>query len=242
MMRCLVIFLLVCAATCLGLLEAEEKLPADEKLTRHNRDVKRTCKENAVAYLSFEKNQILNFYKQRTRMNNHNQTTANNLEKKGEFKDAAKSFLHSLGGDISNPRCGDAGTNSSTRSLKSSHNTYDTLQNCSNSIQEACTINKETPFNQTKIDNCAFTFDQMKAAGTDCRTNSDYRNNRTAACDCWEKAAAGIEYAKKKGCISLASNTAKKVKEAKNKCLTAFAICKKAEDSANSLIHSCNSM
>merc|ERR1712066_105251 len=53
MMRCLVIFLVVCAATCLGLLEAEENLPAvkvllqpDEKLTRHNRDVKRDDKKS----------------------------------------------------------------------------------------------------------------------------------------------------------------------------------------------------
>merc|ERR1712218_448828 len=186
--------------------------------------VNNTCIENAVAALDFEKNQIQNFHKQKARVKNQNKTTGNKLGKKGEFKDAAKYLLQALGGNISNPTCGDSGTNSSTRSLKSSLNTYDTLLNCSNSIRAACTMNKDTLNTtiQTKMDTCAVIFGKSKTAATDCRTNSDYIKNGTAACDCWKKAAAGIELAKKEGCTSLTSQTAKNVKKAKNKCLTAF--------------------
>ena len=47
--------------------------------------------------------------------------------------------------------------------------------------------------------------------------------------------------AKKEGCTSLTSQTAKNVKKAKNKCLSAFGVCKKAEDAAVELIHTCMS-
>ena len=36
-----------------------------------------------------------------------------------------------------------------------------------------------------------------------------------------------------------ADNTAKAVKKAKNKCIAAFSVCKKAEDNAVGLIHTC---
>ena len=50
---------------------------------------------------------------------------------------------------------------------------------------------------------------------------------------------AGINDAKKEGCTQLSSQTAKDVKKAKNKCLAAFGVCKKAEDAAVNLIHAC---
>ena len=51
----------------------------------------------------------------------------------------------------------------------------------------------------------------------------------------------GIQVAKKEGCTALTSNTGKSVKKAKNKCLTAFGICMKAEDAAVVLIPNCMS-
>ena len=53
--------------------------------------------QNAVAALGFEKNQILNFQKQKARVRNQNRTTGNKLGKKGEFEDAAKYLLQALG-------------------------------------------------------------------------------------------------------------------------------------------------
>jgi len=198
-----------------------------------------TCLENAVNSLNFEKNQIQNFYKQKARLTNHNKTKSNKLGKKGEFADAAKYLLQALGGNISAPTCGEVGKAQKARSAKSASDTYGILTNCSESIKEACTMPKKT-FNATmkeKLDNCAFIFNKSKTAANDCRTNKDYISNGTAACSCWAKAAIGITEAKKEGCS--AEQTAKDVKAAKNRCFKAFSACKKAEDAAVGLIHTC---
>ena len=49
----------------------------------------------------------------------------------------------------------------------------------------------------------------------------------------------GIQIARNEGCTSLTSQTAKNVKKAKNKCLSAFGVCKKVEDAEVELIHTC---
>jgi hypothetical protein len=198
-----------------------------------------TCLQNAVNALNFEKNQIQNFFKQKARLQNHNKTKANKLGKKGEFKDAAKYLLQALGGNISAPTCGESGTAQKARSANSALDNYNLLINCSETIKEACTMPKMT-FNATtkaKLDTCAGIYNKSKTAANDCRTNKAYTSNGTAACDCWSKAAIGITIARSEGCK--ADSTAKAVKAAKNKCVAAFSVCKKAEDAAVGLIHTC---
>ena len=81
-----------------------------------------------------------------------------------KFKFLVYSYI--LGGNISNPSCGEGGTNSSSRSVKSSLNTYKTLLNCTNTIKEACTIETKT-INSTieaKLDSCASIFNKSKFA------------------------------------------------------------------------------
>merc|ERR1719317_401096 len=198
-----------------------------------------TCLENAVNSLNFEKNQIQNFFQTENQVTNHNKTKSNKLGKKGDFADSAKYLLQALGGNISKPSCGEVGKAQKARSAKSASDTYNQLINCSESIKEACTMPKKT-FNATmkeKLDNCAFIFNKSKTAANDCRTNKDYITNGTAACSCWAKAAIGITEAKKEGCS--AEQTAKDVKAAKKLCIAAFAVCKKAEDAAVGLIHTC---
>lgn len=198
-----------------------------------------TCLQNAVDSLNFEKNQIQNFYKQKARLQNHNKTTSNKQGKKGEFEDAAKYMLIAIGGNISNPTCGESGSAQKARSAKTAVQNYNTLLNCSNSIHEACTMPKSV-FNETKaklLDTCANVYNKSKFAADDCRTNKAYLTNGTAACDCWSKAAFGITAAKQFGCS--ATSTAKQVKQTKNKCIAAFGDCKKAEDAAVALIHTC---
>jgi len=226
------------------------KRKMNQKKSKRNRNLGRqsscgteqvndTCLENAVNSLNFEKNQIQNFFKQKTRLQNHNKTKSNKLGKKGDFAESAKYLLQALGGNISKPSCGEVGKAQKARSAKSASDTYKQLINCSESIKEACTMPKKT-FNATmkeKLDNCAFIFNKSKTAANDCRTNKDYITNGTAACSCWAKAAIGITEAKKEGCS--AEQTAKDVKAAKKLCIAAFAVCKKAEDAAVGLIHTC---
>jgi len=221
----------------------QRKAKRNRKLGRQSscgtEQVNDTCLENAVNALNFEKNQIQNFYKQKARLTNHNKTKSNKLGKKGEFAEAAKYLLQALGGNISAPTCGEVGKAQKARSAKSASDTYEILTNCSASIKEACTMPKKT-FNATmkeKLDNCAVIFNKSKTAANDCRTNTAYISNGTAACSCWAKAAIGIVAAKKEGCS--AEQTAKDVKAAKNRCFKAFSACKKAEDAAVGLIHTC---
>merc|ERR1711936_1031825 len=129
----------------------KEKLKKNKKKTRKGKgqksprlegrivcgetQVNETCLQNAVDALNFEKNQIQNFFKQKARLANHNKTTGNKLGKKGEFLDAAKYMLIAIGGNISNPTCGESGTANKARSAKSAVENFNTLLNCSATIK-----------------------------------------------------------------------------------------------------------
>merc|ERR1711962_1615417 len=194
-----------------------------------------TCLLNAVNALNFEKNQIQNFFKQKARLENQNKVTGNKKGKKGEFEDAAKYMLTAIGGDISSPTCGE-NTTRSTRAAADAVATYNTLINCSASIHEACDMPNGT-FNAT----CADIYNKSKVASDDCRSNSAYTSDGAAACNCWEKAAIGITIAKAEGCTKKGKEQAQAVKKQKQKCISAFSKCKKAEDAAVALIYTCMS-
>merc|ERR1712037_444696 len=198
-----------------------------------------TCLINAVNALNFEKGQIQNFFKQKARLENQNKVTGNKKGKKGEFKDAAGYMLTAIGGNISTPTCGD-NSSRTQRAAADAVATYNTLINCSASIHEACDMPNGT-INATFNTNCAKIYNLSKIASDDCRSNSNYTSDGAAACNCWEKAAIGITIAKEAGCTKESSKQAKAVKKQKEKCIKAFSKCKKAEDAAVALIHTCMS-
>merc|ERR1711936_12424 len=198
-----------------------------------------TCLLNAVNALNFEKGQIQNFFKQKARLENQNKVTGNKKGKKGEFEDAAGYMLTAIGGNISTPTCGD-NSSRTERAAADAVATYNTLINCSASIHEACDMPNGT-INATFNANCAKIYNLSKFASDDCRSNANYANDGAAACNCWEKAAIGIQIAKDEGCTKESSKQAKAVKKQKEKCIKAFSKCKKAEDAAVALIHTCMS-
>merc|ERR1719419_233311 len=217
------------------------RAPVSNKQTCGSSQVNDTCLENAVNALNFEKNQIQNFRKQKARLTNHAKVKGNKLGKKGQFEDAAKYLLIAIGGNISSPTCGESGTANKARSAKSAADNYKTLLNCSASIKEACTMPEKT-YNATleeKLKTCEKVYNLSKGAADDCRTNKSYITNGVLACDCWSKAAVGITIAKKEGCTAMSTQAAKDIKALKNKCVKAFGDCKKAEDAAVGLIHTC---
>jgi len=79
----------------------------------------------------------------------------------------------------------------------------------------------------------------QKNFSDDCRGNKIYVEDGSLACLCWEKAAYGIVVAKEKGCTKASTESAKAVKKQKTACLKAFSKCKKAEDAAIALVHTC---
>merc|ERR1719239_849696 len=198
-----------------------------------------TCLLNAVNALNFEKNQIQNFFKQKARLENQDKVTGNKKGKKGEFEDAAGYMLTAIGGNISSPSCGENSTRAQ-RAAADAVSTYNTLINCSATIQEACDMPNGT-INATFNANCADIYNKSKTASEDCRSNKDYTNNGSAACNCWEKAAIGIVIAKTEGCTKKGKEQAVAVRKQKTKCINAFSACKKAEDAAVALIYTCMS-
>jgi len=218
------------------------------KLTRMERNtttcsdssqVTNQCLEDAVEVLKYLRSQVRTFSRRFARIKNFNKTIGNKLGKKGVFEESAKYLLLSLGGNINSASCGETGASTDKSTAVS---TYNTLNNCSASIKEACTLPEKTLSNDdiTSFNNCTTVFTQISKSADDCRTNEKYTTDGAAACTCWKKIIDGIDKIKKAGsCNATATNDG--VKEGKTTCMNAFSKCRKAEDSAVQLVFTCSS-
>merc|ERR1712042_176832 len=107
--------------------------------------VNTNCLENAMMSLAYEKNQVTNYIKQAKRLDNHQNISSNKLTKKNEFESAAKHMLWAIGGNLSDPKCGQDTNDTKRRmqqqrDLTSSIANYNKLLNCSETIREACDL------------------------------------------------------------------------------------------------------
>jgi len=197
------------------------------------------CLEDAVEVLKYLRSQVRTFSRRFARIQNFNKTIGNKLGKKGVFEESAKYLLLSLGGNINSASCGETGASTDKSTAVS---TYNTLNNCSASIKEACTLPEKTLSNDdiTSFKNCSNVFKQISKSADDCRTNEKYTTDGEAACTCWKKIVDGIDKIKKAGsCDAEATNNG--VKDGKTTCMNAFSKCRKAEDSAVQLVFTCSS-
>ena len=109
--------------------------------------VSRHCMENAMYVLLFEANQVKNYFKQSMQFLRHTNFTFQKLAKKGRFEEAAEHMLAAMGGNISNPICGENLTTTEEREIQQRDldlqmKNYTQLANCSVAIIEACTVSK----------------------------------------------------------------------------------------------------
>jgi len=210
------------------------------------RSVSELCIQDAMLSLAYEKNQVTNYIKQAKRLDNHENISANKLTKKDEFSSAAKHMLWAIGGNLSNPLCGETTTDTKrqerlNRDLKSSIANYYKLLNCSNSINEACDLKQknESYSHDDHTENMTlcrtYKADFIKVS-KECVSNKD-QANATLQCECWHKAAKDVAIIKKLKCATKAQQ--KIVTQHKNDCIKAFGKCKKMEDDAIELIHTC---
>jgi len=202
-----------------------------------------SCMENAASVLLYEKNQVTNYLKQSKQLIKHKNTTDNKLFKKGEFKDSADHMLIAVGGNLSNPTCGDNSTDNSARnkqqrSLDLHMDYYYRLINCSAAIHEACDVpdNLHNETSLEKIKECNTTMEEFKKLTKTCQTE-EMKKNATMQCDCW----AGAKQAMKEiQALKCETNKAKKeVTANKRKCSKVFSNCKKMEDFSVFLIYTC---
>merc|ERR1711892_822737 len=204
------------------------------------------CLENAMFSLAYEKNQVTNYIKQAKRLDNHQNISSNKLTKSDEFKSAAKHMLWAIGGNLSDPKCGED-TNDTKRmerqkrDLTSSIANFYKLFNCSESIKEACDLTlKNEPYSHDDHSENMTLCRQYKTdfikVSKECQSSKD-QANATLQCDCWGRAAKDVTEIKKLKCET--KDKQKFVTKHKNDCIKAFGKCKKMEDDAIDLIHKC---
>jgi len=209
-------------------------------------EVSTKCLENALISLAYEKNQVTNYIKQAKRLENHQKISTNKLSKNDEFQSAAKHMLWAIGGNLSDPKCGEE-TNDTKRAarqqrgLKDSIANYQKLFNCSNSIAEACDITlKNDTYDKDghaeELEKCRFLKSDFINVSKECVSKKD-QANATLQCECWARAAKDVADIKKLKCETKSKQ--KLVTEHKNQCIKAFGKCKKMEDEAIELIHIC---
>jgi len=230
-------------------------VPRQEEATcsTNETSVSDDCLQDAMTSLLYEQKQVTNYLKQKSRLVNHAKIQTNKLNKNDEFESAAKHMLWAIGGNISNPLCGQDGgqinsssnsTSNSTRSsraLADSIETYNLLMNCSNSIAEACDLdNLNGTYNHSDhtdtFEQCETYKNDFKVVSAECISTKD-QTNGTLQCECWAKAAKDVKEIKALKCDT--KSEAKIVTAQKRKCIEAFGKCKKLEDSAVGLIHKC---
>ena len=196
--------------------------------------------------LAYEGNQVSNYIKQAKRLDNHQSISSNKLTKKGEFFSAAKHMLWAIGGNISDPKCGQTTNDTKrmerqSRDLKSTIGNYAKLLNCSNTIHEACDLNlKNGSYNHDdhteNMTLCRKYKTDFINVSKECQSAKDMKN-ATLQCDCWARAAKDVLLIKKLKCET--KDKQKIVTKHKNDCIKAFGVCKKMEDEAIELIHTC---
>merc|ERR1711936_891190 len=204
-----------------------------------------TCLENAQIALNYEKNQVSNYLKQAARLKGHKNIKEKKLFKKGEFLHAAEHLIFAVGGNMSDPKCGDPNDNSTealatkAREFEYILSNYTQLLNCSNAIHEACTLTNET-FNdshQDQLDACNQTKWQFILDSRKWHKLQAKSTNATEICECWNKAAEDVETIKAKKCDTKKKQVA--ITKQKNFCKKVFKNCKDMEDHSIHLTWHC---
>jgi len=226
-------------------LTSGDDLRSKRNTTCTTETVASTCLDNAMVALNYEKNQVSNYLKQAARLKGHKNIKEKKLFKQGEFMAAADHLIFAVGGNMSNPKCGDPDDNS-TEALATKEkefeyilSNYTLLQNCSNAITEACTLSNET-FNdshQDELDVCnqtkwTFILDSRK-----CHKLQAKSTNATEICECWNKAAEDVETIKAQNCETKKKQVA--ITKQKNFCKKVFKNCKDMEDHSIHLTWHC---
>jgi len=204
------------------------------------------CLADALISLIYEGNQVTNYLKQSKRLENHGKISSNKLTKKDEFESAARHMLWAIGGNISDPKCGET-TNDTKRmaflkrGLSISVANYNDLMNCSNAIKAACDIEQHnSTYNKSEhsesMTECQKYKNDFINVSKECISKKD-QTNATLQCDCWSRAAKDVAIIKKLKCET--KKNQKIVTAHKNACIKVFGTCKKLEDAAVELIHTC---
>merc|ERR1711971_1062685 len=212
------------------------------------------CLTNALDVMIWERGPVKSFLKKYSRFTKFTEQTGNKNAKKSKFKDVAGYLSEGAGGNLNNITCESNETTSSGRRVSEYQERYNELENCSTTVEEACS-NFTIPEEWTELVDCHKNItnsphllnstSKIKDLVQECVTLQSEDAN--AHCTCWENInnREDVKLFKDNKCIKKMDTTMKAMKEFKlgkkgvGGCLNAFKACKTAQKAAPGLVKDC---
>merc|ERR1712223_1773920 len=165
----------------------------DTRSERCTATVSDDCLTNALEVMVWERSAVRNFLKKYTRYSKFTEQTGNKNAKKGKFQDAADLLSEGAGGDLNNITCDTNDTSRNSRRVSEYKEQYNVLDNCSATVQEACS-NSTIPEDWEELQDCYKNLtnpphllnstSKIKALVQECVTLDS--EDASAHCACWE--------------------------------------------------------
>jgi len=212
------------------------------------------CLTNALDVMIWERGPVKSFLKKYSRFTKFTEQTGNKNAKKSKFKDVAGYLSEGAGGNLNNITCESNETTSSGRRVSEYQERYNELENCSATVEEACS-NFTIPEDWAELVDCHKNItnsphflnstSKIKDLVQECVTLQSEDAN--AHCTCWENInnREDVKLFKENKCIKKMDTTMKAMKEFKlgkkgvGGCLNAFKACKTAQKAAPGLVKDC---
>merc|ERR1712172_483142 len=212
------------------------------------------CLTNALDVMIWERGPVKSFLKKYSRFTKFTEQTGNKNAKKSKFKDVAGYLSEGAGGNLNNISCESNETTSSSRRVSEYQERYNELENCSATVEEACS-NFTIPEEWAELVDCHKNItnsphflnstSKIKDLVQECVTLQSEDAN--AHCTCWENInnREDVKLFKENKCIKKMDTTMKAMKEFKlgkkgvGGCLNAFKACKTAQKAAPGLVKDC---
>jgi len=197
------------------------------------------CLSAAVKYMKQWKDVVGNFKRQSSRSTKHSSVGGKKHGKKGVFAPVAHRLVQAGGDNKTNLSCGGLYDNDGAKQLT---NLTKLLFDCEIDVNMSCNPANYPKHNDTILDMCTNLTEKFEKASESCMkktvgktSDSDY----SAACMCWEDSSLADMSTGVADCKI--QDTQKEITVQKQKCVAAFAKCRKYEDEASHVMASCSS-
>merc|ERR1712037_761249 len=212
------------------------------------------CLTNALDVMVWERGPVKSFLKKYSRFTKFTEQTGNKNTKKSKFKDVAGLLSEGAGGNLNNITCESSSTTSTSRRVSEYQERYNELENCSATVEEACS-NFTIPEDWDELVDCHKNLtnaphflnspSKIKDLVPECVTLQS--EDASVHCTCWENInnREDVKLFKENKCIKKMDKTMKAMKEFKlgkkgvGGCLNAFKACKTAQKAAPGLVQDC---
>ena len=187
---------------------------------RSQRQVNDVCVTSLTTVLKRQK-LVLNFMKQKSRIEKQQEISMKKSNKKGLFAPIALKLVSFGGGNKSNPECGGKTDSDGAKQLK---NLTTTLFECEKEVNKSCNPANFPKPNMTKLTACNSSANQFESKVQECLKISA----AAEACSCWSSSDMSSYSEAVKDCKMTTDSDAGKA--GLSACKSAFSKCRKFED------------